>query len=223
MLRLLLIPMLLLLFSGCYNKDITVTTPSAPKVEKANSNLISKIAIPFEEKGYENFTTTIITEQPELDNFIALVTKQTNWKAKENFLNVLQTQTIDFSTDNLLIYRFNEKSSSILIAVDVPTATDNHIYVKIGRDDSNIAHSDITFYALAYKISKNAVDITFDDNIQKVIIANKKTISMVPKNCMEWFDGCNNCGRVGKEGTPVCTEIHCDTYEEFHCTKWKEE
>ena len=49
------------------------------------------------------------------------------------------------------------------------------------------------------------------------------TQSNVPETCLNWFDGCNNCHRVGKEKVSVCTKKACLEYQPFKCTKWKKE
>ena len=78
-------------------------------------------------------------------------------------------------------------------------------------------------YALAYKIKKSVIDITFDNDVKKEIILNNNiqlsSDGKVPRECLAWYDGCNDCGRRGKE--VVCTERYCVHHDKFRCTKWR--
>jgi len=40
--------------------------------------------------------------------------------------------------------------------------------------------------------------------------------------CIEWYDGCNNCTLTDNNQTS-CTEIYCEVYGEYKCTKWKDD
>ena len=44
---------------------------------------------------------------------------------------------------------------------------------------------------------------------------------IVEKNCIAWYDGCNNCSKIDNNQTS-CTEIGCSVYDEYKCTKWKD-
>ena len=228
MLRLILTSALLLLFTACVHDKIVVNTVIEPP-KALTEHTISKIAIPVREHGYSNFKTQIIKTQTALDSFVTDVKTQEGWNKKENFLETLLLKKIDFSKHNLLFYRITESSGSTVLSVDAPVGDVKNINIVIGRDEPSMGTSDMAYYALAYKVAKTVSNITFDNGLKKNIIENKTINSKintiptpVPDNCLEWFDGCNNCGRVSDEGIPVCTEKHCETYGEFKCTKWKE-
>jgi len=199
---------------------------SKPVAKELSIETISKITIPVREHGYNNFKTQVIKTKSELDNFIADVKKQTGWSKKENFLQSLLLKEINFNKYNILLYRITESSGSTVLAVDAPKGDERHIVVKIGRDKPNMGTTDMAYYTLAYKVIKTVNTITFDNGIKKDVIENSTIRTStsnkdnVPKDCLEWFDGCNNCGRVGY-GMPVCTEMACPSYKAFKCTKWK--
>jgi len=44
---------------------------------------------------------------------------------------------------------------------------------------------------------------------------------IIPQNCTNWFDGCNNC-MVMKDGGLACTKMMCFEKKEAYCTKFKE-
>ena len=215
-----------LFFTACTEKHIVLTdNKSTPK--ELSIKTISKITIPVREHGYSNFKTQLIKTQSELDAFVTDIKAQTGWNKKENFLQSLLLKKINFNEYNLLLYRITESSGSTVLAVNAPKGDEQDIIVKIGRDNPNMGTTDMAYYTLAYKIIKTIKTITFDNNIKKDVINNSTSKSTsnknnVPKECLEWFDGCNNCGRVGEEGIPVCTEMACSNYKEFKCTKWKE-
>lgn len=41
-----------------------------------------------------------------------------------------------------------------------------------------------------------------------------------PKNCQQWFDGCNNCGRSEVDGPLACTRMACVQNEPTKCLKF---
>ena len=225
MLRIFLSTFIFLFFTACTTSSILITDNKPPQNEELSTSTILKIPVPVRQHGYKNFTTTVLTNELELDDFLKKVNNNNTWNKKENFINSLTLTTIDFKKYNLLLYRITESSGSTVLAVDAPTGTHKHIVIGIGRDKPNVGTTDMAYYALAYRVAKSVKDVTFDNGLKKNVIKNKKLTfrkkSEVPKDCLEWFDGCNNCGRVGQEGDVACTEIACTSYEPFKCTKWK--
>jgi len=223
MLRYIFISIVLLLFTACKQDRIVLQVKEKPSTE-VNITTISKVAIPVREHGYSNFETTLVTSQKLFNNFIKKIKNQKNWNQKTNFLDSIQLKKINFNQYNLLIYRLTEASGSTILQVDTPTKNKNNITIKIGKNKSETSTTDMAYYALAYKISKDISTITFENGIKKDIIKNSASItsSTIPESCLEWFDGCNSCGRTGNESIPVCTEKFCKAYKKFNCTKWKE-
>ncbi|CAA6807236.1 MAG: Unknown protein [uncultured Sulfurovum sp.] len=227
MLKLFFSSFIALFFTACLTSS-SILLPTTKTPETLDKATILKIAIPVREQGYSNFDTQVINSQNSLDKFLATVKKQEYWNKQENFISSLTLYPIDFNKYNILLYRMTEGSGSTVLAVDVPKGTNKHILIKIGRDKPSIGTADMAYYALAYKVAKSVQDITFDNGIKKHTIKNKslkietEKKSDVPKDCLEWYDGCNNCGRVGNVGNVVCTERHCVHKDEFKCTKWKD-
>jgi len=217
---------LLFLLTAC-NPSSSIVLKEVPKevIKPLSKSTISQIAIPVRENGYSHFETQVISSQEALSSFLKELKFQDGWNQRENFLESLEIAKIDFSKENLLFYRITESSGSTVLAVDKPIGNEQHVLIKIGRDKPQTSTSDMAHYTLAYKFSKHVEDITFDNGIKKNVIKNnriKPSVVKVPKNCIEWFDGCNNCGRVGEEGVPVCTERECYMRGDFKCTKYKE-
>ncbi len=226
MLKILFTSFIFLIFIAC-SPTSSIILSEGVKVKELDSSTILKITIPVREQGYSNFDTQVLTTQDELDKFVSDVKKQKNWNKKENFISSLTLYPIDFKNHNLLIYRMTENSSSTVLSVNVPKGNDKHVVIKIGRDKPNIATTDMAYYALAYRVAKSVKDITFDNKIKKHVIKNKslnvQKKDEIPKGCLEWYDGCNDCGRVGDGADVVCTERVCYQQGEFKCTKWKKE
>jgi hypothetical protein len=238
--------MLKILFSSLITLFIVACTPPAQIIVKdvnqtkplAKSDIL-QITIPVREHGYQNFDTQVLSTQTALDAFIEGIKKQgeaehkvkksSTWNQKENFIDSLTTNPIDFSKYNLLLYRITEKSGSTVLSVEPPKGTSTDGIIELGRDDPEIKTGDMAYYALAYKVAKSVKTITFDNGLKKHTIKNTmievnkpKKDHDVPEECLEWFDGCNDCGRVGSGTEVVCTEHHCEKYEQFRCTKWKQ-
>ena len=162
-----------LLFIGCTKTIETVTVIEVQPKSKI-SNKIWKLPIYFEDKGYKNLKTQIITNKVMLNKFIAKIKQQKNWERKDNFLEIIEKSKIDFNTENLIIYPFSENKSVVVVAVDTPTSEDNHIIIKIGKNKTKEINNKIIYYALAYKIKKSAKDIIFDDGKEKITITNSQ-------------------------------------------------
>ena len=223
MLRLFLTTLILLTFTSCTTSNILIKQP--PKKEVLKDSTILKLPVPVRQHGYSNFKTKIITSEDEFNTFLKTVEETKEWKEKQNFIDALKLTPINFKYYNLLLYRMTENSGSTVLAVDAPSGTNRHVIVIIGRDKPDTVTSDMAYYTLAYKLLKSVDDVTFDNGVKKDIIKNyNKSVlksNNIPKNCEEWYDGCNDCGRVGPDGDVACTERSCIRYEPFKCTKWR--
>jgi len=222
MLRFIKLFTLSLFLTACAKESILLET-ATPIKDDVHIQTISKITIPVREHGYQHFKTILINSQESFNIFLDKIQKQKNWNQKTNFLSSLKHSNINFKTYNLLLYRITEASGSTILSVDVPKGNKENINIKIEKNTPQIGTADMAYYALAYKISKSVKQITFRYGKEKDIIKNStpQKEATVPKDCMEWYDGCNNCGRVGEKGIPVCTERYCIHQGEFKCTKWK--
>ena len=69
---------------------------------------IASATIPFREHGYSNFETVVLNTQEEYDAFITEVNAQASWNDKALFLQQLQSLSVNFTNQNLLIYRITE-------------------------------------------------------------------------------------------------------------------
>ena len=226
MLRFILLSLASLFFISCSQDRIVLKTVGEKPPKELNIKTISKVTIPVQEEGYNNFSTMLITSQKQFNAFVSEVKAQKGWSKKDNFLASLEAQKTDFSQQNLLLYRISKASNSDVLLVHKPKGDKRNITIKIGDENEKIEKTekaDINYYAIAYKVSKAINKITFKNGVQEEVIKNasSESKSKIPESCLEWFDGCNSCSRDA-EGLPVCTEKACDTYKAFKCTKWKE-
>jgi hypothetical protein len=224
MLRFILLLLASLFFISCSQDRIVLKTIGEKPPKEVNIKTISKVTIPVKEKGYKHFSTMLITSQKQFNTFVSEIKSQKDWSQKENFLDSLEAEKTNFNNQNLLIYRISKASNDDVLLVDKPKGDKTNITIKIGEESEKTDKTDVNYYAIAYKVSKSVSKITFKKGVQKEVIKNSasESKSKIPESCLEWFDGCNSCGRVGAEGIPVCTEKACDTYKAFKCTKWKE-
>lgn len=223
MLRFILLLLISLFFISCSQDRIVLKTVGEKPPKELNIKTISRVPIPIQEKGYSNFSTMVITSQKQFNTFISKIHSQKDWSKKDNFLASLKLEKTDFSKQNLLLYRINRASSSDVLLVDTPKGDKKNITITIGEESEETKKENLSYYALAYKVSKSISKVTFKSGIQEEIIKNtsSESNSKIPESCLEWFDGCNSCSR-GAESIPLCTEKACDTYKAFKCTKWKE-
>lgn len=171
MLRTVILFFSLFLMMGCTESKIIDAVTKETPITKVSDH-VSKLPIALRDNGYGNFVTKLFTKQEELSAFLSQVEYQTGWNQKENFLNTVRIKPIDFETHNLLIYRLTEQSGAIVLAVDVPTEKEKHIYVNLGKEKPEVMTMDMAYYALAYVIDKRVIDITFNDGENNTTIKN---------------------------------------------------
>ena len=226
MLRHILLFIPLLWFTACNPEHIIIDNPP-PKMVEIDIKTISRITIPVREHGYSNFETAFIQTEKSFQEFITKVNEQKGWNKKKNFLESLKLKKIDFNSYNLIIYRITQTSGSTVLSVHKPEGyNEKEIIIKIDENTPEMGTSDVAYYALAYKVAKSVQTVTFQNAEKKDVLNNQplssnKSMKVAPKSCMEWFDGCNKCGRIGVEGLPICTKMACKEYKEFQCLKWK--
>ena len=216
--KLLLLLLLGLFFVSCIDDSTKVVQNSA------SSSMIENINIPFKEYGYNQHSSKLLSSQKELDIFLTQVGNDEHWNNKTDFLAKLQDTPIDFNSHNLLFYRITEGSGSVKLVVDNDNIfiNNNEAIINIKRTVPSIGTDDMAYYALVYTVHKDVKTITFENSQQKVVLENKKSNMIVPKNCKAWFDGCNYCSQA-KDGKGSCTKMECISYrpQDFRCTKWE--
>ena len=172
--NLLLILSTSLLFIGCTQTQ-TIDIVKAPPPKAKVSNMISKIPIPFKDTGYKNINTQIMVNQIQLDKFLLEIKSQKEWEKKENFLNTLKREKIDFQTHNLLLYHLTEDSSTILFAIDLPKSLNQKITVTIDKEIAKVKTDKVTDYALAYLVEKSIKEVTFNDGESNTTVNNRES------------------------------------------------
>ena len=227
MLRFFISLTIILLFTACNpSSSILISQPPAKKV--LSQDTIVRLPIPFKESGYTHITTKLYTSEKDFTTFLEKVKQAKYWQEKEktNFISSLKINPIDFTKYNLIIYIMAEGSSANKLTIDPPKGDNAHVEININRETAKEGYAstaDMAYYALAYKIKKSVIDITFDNGLKKEIILNNNiqlgSNVKVPKGCIAWYDGCNDCGRRGND--VVCTKRYCVHHDKFKCTKWR--
>ena len=225
MFRLFLLFTIILFFTSCSNPSSSILISQSPTKKILDDDAIVRLPIPFKESAYSHLTTKLYTSQKDFITFLEKVKQQKYWQEKEksNFISSLKITPIDFTKYNLLIYIITESSSANKLTVDPPKGDNSHVTIIINRDVAQVGTTDIAYYALAYKVKKSIIDITFDNGLKKEIILNNNiklsSDGKVPKECLAWYDSCNDCMRKAQE--VVCTERYCVHHDKFRCKKWK--
>ena len=223
MLRFFSIFSIILLFTAC-NSSSSIVISQVP-AKKLSQDTIARLPIPFRANGYSKIKTKLYTTKSDFTTFINKVETEKFWnkEEKKNFIDSLQINPIDFTKYNLLIYTMKESSGSTKLTIDPPKGDNAHIEIAINRETKEASTTDMAYYALAYKVKKSVIDITFDNGVKKEIILNNNiqlgSDGKVPKECLAWYDGCNECSRKGND--VVCTERYCVHHDKFKCTKWR--
>ena len=159
-------------------------TPSAGEDDNlAPDTSIKRISIPFREHGYSNFVSLVFHSQSEFDDFISDVNTQSAWNNKADFLQQIQSVSIDFDKENLLLYRFTEPSGSISLTPKAATIENGKITIVIDRNVPEVGTSDVAYYALAYKVNKSIDEVIFDNgtSVTPVDLTTTPTVTVQGK------------------------------------------
>ena len=227
MLRFFISLTIILFFTAC-NPSSSILISNPPAKEVLGHDTIVRLPIHFKANGYSKIKTKLYTTKSDFTTFISKVETEKFWnkEKRRNFIGSLKINPIDFTKYNLLIYTMKENSGSTKLTIDPPKGDNAHVEIGINREtakEDSASTTDMGYYALAYKIKKSVIDITFDKGIKKEIILNNNiqlsSDGKIPKECLAWYDGCNNCKRRGEDA--VCTKRYCVHHDKFKCTKWR--
>ncbi len=188
--------------------------PVNADIQQPAANTIAPATIPFREHGYSNFETTVFHSQTELDSFINDVNGQADWNQKVLFLQQLQAVAIDFSANNLVIYRITESSGSNVLMAESPTLVNDKLTVVIDRQVSEVGTADMAYYALAYTVDKSITEMIFDNGSSQITVdlsdsttatAQGKLVRSSAESLLAYFQGSikrNYTKQTGGEGQP---------------------
>ncbi len=259
----LLILSLLFIFTACNS--------SADDEEIQFSTSFKQLDIPLRSHGYGNFETTVIDTNKMLEEFLTTAEQDYVWSEREEFSNIIKNATIDFTIQNLVLYRITEGSGSIVLTPQDPTRDGNKLLVTVKRDVPEVGTDDMSYNCLAYAVDKNITSIIFHVGDKDFSISNTPQDKLtactmeyapvcaskevqcitapcnpvaqtysnscmataneaiylfdgecpsdveVPKDCVSWYDGCNNCSKM-ENGLIVCTEMYCQLpNSQFEC------
>ena len=133
----------------------------APVQLSCRSYEISRLSIPAREGGYDNFKSTFIVSHSRLDDFISDVEQQDHWNNKMEFLLTVSERQIDLSTHNIVLFRHDEGSGSIVVTIGEPRMQADGFTINVFREIPPVLSDDMAFYCYAYKVSKDVASITF--------------------------------------------------------------
>ena len=166
---------IILFFTAC-NPSSSIIISNPPAKEELLPNTIVRLPIPFQSHGYNNITTKLYTTESDFDTFLSKIKREKSWKKenRKNFIDSLKINPIDFTTYNLIIYTMRESSGSTKLTIDPPKGDNAHVKIKINRELTEQGTAHMAYYALAYRVKKSVIDITFDNGVKKEIILNNK-------------------------------------------------
>ena len=199
-----------LLLAGC-----NVPLPSLD-LFKGGSTL-SPLSLPSVDSGYANLQTRVITTEKEYRAFLSAIDTQKHWEHKVAFGMKVAKAHVDFRRENLLIYRHHGSGSKVVKA-KIASAGDTNATVQIIASEKPLLAR--TAQAFFYRVSKKILTVRFQSKQQVVTVKNTQSSSVVPRECIAWFDGCNHCIR-SSTGRALCTKRYCKKKGAFRCVKWQ--
>jgi hypothetical protein len=192
---------------------------SAPSLDFFKSNRsLSALSLPSIDHGYVNLKTRVISSNPEYKAFLNAIDSQSGWDHKVAFGMNIAKAHVNFKKENLLIYRHTvNKASKALVSKIISTKEKN---VTVTLEESGSKTTDTLYQAFFYTVAKSVKRVTFKSKQRVVTVKNSKNKTVIPKECVAWFDGCNHCIR-STTGRALCTKRYCKQKGAFRCVKWK--
>ena len=138
-----------------------------------NAAEVSRLSLPERSGEYDNFESTVISSQTELYDFMfskdymeaALSSSGPpdieSWNLNTWLLQYVDEWQIDFSTHNLILYRYTESSGSIGVTISKPHIEDDAITINVYRVLPGAGTDDMAYYCYAFKVSEQFTSVTF--------------------------------------------------------------
>jgi len=184
---------------------------------KGGSDTLSLLTLPAMDSGYANLQTRVIVSKDEYKAFLDAVDAQGHWEHKVAFGMKIAKESISFRTHNLLLYKYQDPKG-ITVQANILHSDENNATVKISKTEKSLpAHAPQMFFL---KVSKKIAKVTFVSPLNRITIENSQNKSIIPKECIAWFDGCNHCIR-SNTGKALCTKRYCKKKGSFRCMKWQ--
>lgn len=159
--------LLILIFLGC--------TSTVSSVDKIGTGDMSRVNIPAREHGYSNLQNIVISSVAELDSYIELIEQQPVWNKKSEFVNILQSENIDFEDMNLIFFFHTEGSGSIIVSVKEPVWEGENAIVNITRTIPDIGTTDMAYYGYAFKLKKTIPIVIIAAGDTRIEIPNESS------------------------------------------------
>ena len=164
---------IVLIAFSCDSTSDKVSDDNVSVLSVVTKDDISQINAPKEEHGYQFIENTVITSLDELNLFIDEINDQEFWNHKADFISALQSEEVDFSIYNIIMYSHAEGSGSISVAAHDPVWEEESILIYLDRNVPEIGTCDIAYYLLVYKINKQVDKIIFQVNDKRIEIENR--------------------------------------------------
>lgn len=192
---------------------------SVPSINLFKSSMISQIPVLPADSGYANLHTRVISSKQEYKAFLGAIDTQKHWEHKLAFAMQIAKNPIDFEKENLLIYRHSSQHADKILSSRLATASDTGVVIELDERNSTLPSQRVQLFL--YKVSKKLPKAIFKSKKRTVTVKNSsRQGSVVPRECIAWFDGCNHCIRSNK-GQALCTKRYCKKKDPFRCIKWQ--
>ncbi len=183
------------------------------------SGTIVQLAVPSADSGYTNLQTRVISSQQEYKAFLAAIDTQKGWEHKIEFGMMIAKAHLDFRQENLLIYRHPSVRGAKRVRAKIVANSDSNATIRV--EEGSVALPPRSAQAFFYKVSKKIPKVIIKSKRRVLTIKNStKHRTVVPQECIAWFDGCNHCIRSDK-GRALCTKRYCRKKDPFRCIKWQ--
>jgi len=194
-----------LVLLGCSTPNLNFFSPHTT---------LSALSLLHLDRGYTHLSTRVITTYKEYKGFLSSIDAQGGWDHKVAFGITIGKSKIDFQKENLIVYRYR---SAFEADAKILSSKEGNVTVGIEESHTKIGAIAQVFF---YKVSKKIKKITFKSKQRIDTIKNTHNTSIIPKECIAWFDGCNHCIRSAT-GRAICTKRYCKKKTAFRCVKWQ--
>jgi len=183
------------------------------------SSMISQLPVPPADSGYANLHTRVISSKQEYKAFLGAIDAQRHWEHKLAFAMQIAKNPIDFEKENLLIYRHSSQHADKILSSRLVSVSDTGMVIELDERNSTMPLHGVQLFF--YKVSKKLPKVLFKSKKRTVTVKNSnRQVSVVPRECIAWFDGCNHCIR-SSTGKTLCTKRYCKKKGAFSCVKWQ--
>lgn len=130
--------------------------------EKSPVKTVQRVDTPLRDHGYSNLSTVVLASESSRSEFLNSLESQDGWEFRDTFISLLRSCSVDFATQNILLYAHRESSGSNRVEVAEPVLHGKIVRITVDRIVPAVGTMDMAYYLFVYVADKTVDKFEFD-------------------------------------------------------------